>query len=120
MIELILAAGMALQKAPAASQALADKQPSARECVEVPESGQTGARGLRWYIDSDPVPVGGETFVKYGLPRVLAAWEVEFYRASRGGYFYVEAGLERQPEIVYLLTDLAGCEFQPYQLEPDA
>ena len=48
---------------------------------------------------------------------MLGAWEVEFYRASRGGYFYVEAGLQGEPEVVYLLTDLAGCEFQPYQRE---
>ena len=117
MIELVLAAGMVLQKAPAVRE---EAEPPARACVEVPEPGQTGARSLQWYIDGDPAPVGGETFVKYGLPRVLGAGEVEFYRASRGGYFYVEAGLEEQPEVVYLLVDLAGCEFQPYQLEYDA
>ena len=124
MIELFLAAAAVLQKAPATGQQptvgkerAAEQQPSAPQCVELPEPDASGARSLAWYINSEPAPVGGETFVKYGLPRVLAAWEVEFYRASRGGYFYVEAGLEGDPEIVYLLTDLAGCEFQPYQLE---
>lgn len=124
MIELFLAAAAVLQKAPAteqqsvvAKQPAAEQEPPAPQCVEVPEPGHSGARPLAWYINSEPAPVGGETFVKYGLPRVLAAWEVEFYRASRGGYFYVEAGLEGEPEVVYLLTDLAGCEFQPYQLE---
>ena len=117
MIELVLAAGMVLQKAPAVREEPAP-EPPARACVEVP--GQTGARSLQWYIDGDPAPVGGETFVKYGLPRVLGPGEVEFYRASRGGYFYVETGLTEQPEVVYLLVDLAGCEFQPYQLEYDA
>jgi hypothetical protein len=124
MIELFLAAAAVLQKAPSAEQQpavgkepAAGQQQPAPQCVEVPEPGQTGARSLAWYINSEPAPVGGETFVKYGLPRVLAAWEVEFYRASRGGYFYVEAGSQGEPEIVYLLTDLAGCEFQPYQRE---
>ena len=116
MIELILAAGMVLQKAPSAPEQ-AVPEPAPRACVEVPEAGHTGARALAWYIDSAPMPVGGETFVKYGLPRVLGANEVEFYRASRGGYFYIEAGLEEQPEVVYLLLDAVGCEFQPYQLE---
>jgi len=119
MIELILAAGAVLQKAPVVSEDLAKRAP-ARACVEVPEPIETGARALQWYVDGDAVPVGGETFVKYGLPRVLGASEVEFYRASRGGYFYAEAGLEGKPEVVYLLVDLAGCEFQPYQLEFDA
>ena len=123
MIELFLAAAL-LQKAPSAEQQpavgkepAAEQQQPAPQCVEVPEPGHSGARSLAWYINSEPAPVGGETFVKYGLPRVLGAWEVEFYRASRGGYFYVEVGLQGEPEVVYLLTDLAGCEFQPYQRE---
>jgi hypothetical protein len=120
MIELFLAAGAVLQKAPGASVQEAVKAPPARECVEVPEAGHAGARALQWYIDSVPAPVGGETYVKYGLPRVLGAGEVQFYRASRGGYFYAEAGFEGRPEVVYLLTDLEGCEFQPYQIDPDA
>lgn len=120
MIELFLAAGAVLQKAPGAGVEEAVKAPPARECVEVPEPGHAGARGLQWYIDSVPAPVGGETYVKYGLPRVLGTDEVQFYRASRGGYFYAESGFAGRPEIVYLLTDLAGCEFQPYRIDPDA
>ena len=45
MIELVLAAGMVLQKAPAVRE---EPEPPARACVEVPEPGQTGARSLQW------------------------------------------------------------------------
>jgi hypothetical protein len=84
-------------------------------CVEMPEPG-TDARSQSWYIDNEAMEVGGGTFVKYGLPRVLAQWEVEYHAASAGGLFYAEAGTA-DPEILYLLLDPAGCEFQPYQRE---
>ena len=84
-------------------------------CVEMPEPG-ADVRSQSWYIDNEAMDVGGGSFVKYGLPRVLAQWEVEFHAASAGGLFYAEAGAA-DPEVLYLLVDPAGCEFQPYQRE---
>lgn len=87
--------------------------PAPQACIEIPEGG-TGARSQSWYIDNEPVRVGGRRFVKYGLPRVLSQWEVAYHAASAGGLFYAEPGAA-DPEVVYLLLDPAGCEFQPYQ-----
>ncbi|HYD24362.1 MAG TPA: YbjN domain-containing protein [Croceibacterium sp.] len=83
-------------------------------CVPSPAAGHSGARSLPWYINNDTVSVRGTSYVKYGLPRVLGPNEVEQYGSYKGGFFYGEAGADSR-EVLYLLTDLAGCEFQPYQ-----
>jgi len=104
MIETVLAAGMVLQLSKATA------------CVPSPEPGHAGAAGLSWYIDAEPLRFGGKRYTKYGLPRVLGAGEVELVGNWRGGFLYAEAGYDGR-EVLYLLTNLAGCEFQPYQLE---
>jgi hypothetical protein len=83
----------------------------------MPDSSYRGPGALPWYVNSEPVTVGGRQFTKYGLPRVLAPTEVGLLASSQGGPFYAVPGVAA-PEIVYLLTDPASCEFQPYQLAP--
>ena len=88
----------------------------ATTCVPLPAPGHSGARGETWFINSDPIKVGGKRYVKYGLPRVLQVGDVELLAPYKGGFVYAERG-NPQREVLYLLTDLAGCEFQPYQVE---
>jgi hypothetical protein len=104
MFELIAAVGLFLQ------------QGQGTACVASPASGHSGARSLTWYINNESMTIDGSRYVKYGLPRVLGPGEVELVASAEGGYFYAEAGSDSR-EVLYLLTDLAGCEFQPYQIE---
>ena len=76
------------------------------------------AKAKPFYINNEAVVLKGVKFERYGLPRVLTAWELEAkpYALKEGVPFYHEGGLPQgQPvEIVYLLTQAVGCEFQPY------
>jgi hypothetical protein len=96
--------------------ALAGGAPLAETCVPVPAAGHTGASQLKWYIDGEAITVEGKKYSKYGLPRVLAKGDVELLAPYQGGFVYAEAGSD-QREVVYVLTHIVGCEFQPYQLE---
>jgi hypothetical protein len=104
MLELIAAVGLFLQQSQAAT------------CVPAPAHGPSGASALSWYINNEPVTVDGSTYVKYGLPRVLGAGEVKLVGQTGGGFFYAEA-TSNSREILDLLTNLAGCEFQPYEIQ---
>jgi hypothetical protein len=104
MIELIAAAGLFLQQSQGAA------------CVPVPARGHGGASALSWYINNEPVTVNGSSYVKYGLPRVLGFGEVELVGSSGGGFFYAETNSDSR-EVLYLLTNLSGCEFQPYEIQ---
>ena len=83
------------------------------ECVPAPQPGHSGASIRRWYISSSVVTLGGKVYTKYGLPRVLHKDEVRLYQPYKGGFFYVEKSSTTY-EVLYLLTQINGCEFQPY------
>ncbi len=87
-------------------------------CVAIP-SGATladaEAAGDAWYIGNDPITIEKKTYVKYGLPRVLRKGDVALLTSYKGAAVYAEAG-NPQREVLYVLTNLAGCEFQPYQI----
>lgn len=78
------------------------------------------AKGKSFYTNNDPVIIGGLTYKKYGLPRVLSAAELDpkAHGGKDGATFYHEVGLPKgaKVEVVYLLTQAVGCEFQPYAL----
>ncbi|HEU0077079.1 MAG TPA: hypothetical protein VFQ76_05475, partial [Longimicrobiaceae bacterium] len=40
-----------------------------------PATAPAYAANAQWYADNDAIPLGGRTYVKYGYPRVLGAWE---------------------------------------------
>lgn len=80
------------------------------------ELGATQAVGRPWFRDNESVRVGGRTYVKYGLPRVLGFNEVEFFSEYDGVAFAAETGAS-DPEVLYALVRSVGCEFQPYALE---
>ena len=95
---------------------LAGAPAQAATCVPAPAPGHAGGRSQPWFINGDPITVGGKRYVKYGLPRVLQTGDVELLAPYKGAFVYAERG-NPQREVLYLLTDLAGCEFQPYQIE---
>lgn len=94
--------------------------------VSLADAGATQAQGRPWYTNGESVRVEGREYVKYGLPRVLSFWEVEFFSEYDGVAFAAEGGLGGlaevglavpAPEVVYALVRSVGCEFQPYQLQ---
>jgi hypothetical protein len=113
-----------LQKAaspPASSEVVGKAQGPAevaayRPCIAMPDSAWRGPGALAWYVNAEPVEIGGKRFAKYGLPRVLAPGEVELVATARGAPFYGVTGVPER-EVLYLLVDPAGCEFQPYAIE---
>lgn len=96
--------------------AVAGISPSQATCVPVPAAGHSGAAALAWYINADAIVVGGKNYTKYGLPRALGEGDVELLAPYKGGFVYAEKG-NPQREVLYVLTNLAACEFQPYQVE---
>lgn len=72
------------------------------------------ARGRRWFVRNEPITVGGRSYVKYGLPRVLGRDEVAWFAEHDGLAVAAEAGV-REPEVIYVLVEPANCGFQPYQ-----
>jgi len=74
------------------------------------------ARDDPWFIDNTPVILGKRRYVKYGLPRVLAPFEIEEDDAYKGALVYVEKG-NPDREVIYVLVSHAECSFQPYQIE---
>jgi hypothetical protein len=78
--------------------------------------GYTEGRTREWLISNAPVRLGGRTFVKYGLPRILGFDEVVYFAEHDGVLFAAEPGSAR-PEVVYALVQGVGCEFQPYQVQ---
>lgn len=83
--------------------------------IFVDQSKLIAARDKPFYLNSEPVTLNGKTFVKYGLPRVLKAAELNPrpYGVKDGAPFYL-AGEDSGVEMAYLLVRPVGCEFQPY------
>jgi hypothetical protein len=77
------------------------------------------AAGATWYINTEPIMIGGRRYVKYGLPRVLGVNEVTRTGEFQGVSVFAETGATGTPEVVYVPVR-TGCEFQPYQLEVKA
>lgn len=83
-------------------------------CIDLPRrTVAIDARGQRWYVDGEKVALFGKTYGKYGLPRVLAPGEVKYRALHRNAVVAAEKATGT-PEVIYVLTSRAGCEFQPY------
>ena len=78
-------------------------------------AGRDYAAGALWFVNSETITVGGRSFVKYGLPRVLGVTEVSRSGEHQGVPVFVEAGAGSAAEVLYLPVR-PGCEFQPYTL----
>ena len=72
-----------------------------------------------WYIRNNTLRHRGRRYRKYGLPRVLGVSEIARVTSTVGPVpLFVEKGAPDLPEVLYVPVRV-GCEFQPYQLEPE-
>lgn len=77
------------------------------------------AEGHAWYFKNNTLRHHGRRYRKYGLPRVLGTSEVARLSSTVGTVpLFVETGTVELPEVLYVPVRV-GCEFQPYQLEPE-
>jgi hypothetical protein len=76
-------------------------------------SDSTYALNAGWYTTSQAISVMGVSYVKYGLPRILATTDVVPVAAYRGVTVFAEPGDDPRPGVIYVPVR-PGCEFQPY------
>ena len=69
-----------------------------------------------WFINNEPIKFKGRSYVKYGLPRVLAPTDVVAVGDVPGSIAFAEPSAKAPIEVIYLPVR-EGCEFQPYQIE---
>jgi hypothetical protein len=79
-----------------------------------PKSGPGYAAGQEWFINAEAIKFKGDSYVKYGLPRILGLTEIEKAGDYKGVSVFTEAGIKGKIEVIYLPVR-QGCEFQPYQ-----
>lgn len=79
-----------------------------------PASPPTYAAGASWYTASDAITLDGQEYVRYGLPRVIGATQLDRIADYQGTAVFAEQGAEAPHTLVYLPLR-PGCEFQPYQ-----
>ncbi len=77
------------------------------------------AAGSTWYINNEPLTIGGRRYVKFGLPRVVSVTDVTRTSDYQGVGVFTDASATGTPDVVYIPVR-PGCEFQPYQYEVPA
>jgi hypothetical protein len=78
---------------------------------------ETGAK-LDWVINDEPLLSDGQTYRKYGLPRIVGIDQIELDGWMGGVPLFKGKDDVESPEVVYLLTNPLKCEVQPYQKAP--
>lgn len=77
------------------------------------------AEGHAWYFKNNALRHRGRRYRKYGLPRVLETSEIVRAGSTVGTVpLFVEDATANPPEVLYVPVRV-GCEFQPYQLQPE-
>lgn len=74
------------------------------------------AAGEAFYINNEPITFQGRRYVRFGLPRVIGAQEVNRIGEYRGIQVFAETGATGAPQVIYLPVR-TGCEFAVYQQE---
>ena len=82
-----------------------------------PPTGPDYAATQSWYINNEQLKLLNGKYVKYGLPRILGANEVQPISNYKGVTAFAEDRNAAKPEVIYIPVR-SGCEFQPYQLNP--
>jgi len=70
------------------------------------------AAGAEWHVNNEPIAYNGHYYVKYGLPRSLAAHEIERVGTLEGVAVHAEAGSEWF-EVLYVAVGPGS--YHPYQ-----
>jgi hypothetical protein len=71
------------------------------------------AAGAEWYESGRPIWSSWRQLTKYGEPRRLDPGDVVRYGTVNGAAVFVEPGVGRDPEVVYVAVARSG-QFQPY------
>jgi hypothetical protein len=90
------------------------QQRNRRDRAKPPGTPGAQAEGKRWYVNSEPITFNATSYVKFGLPRQLALFEIEVIGEKEGVPIAAEAG-NPDREVLYILASAADCSFQPYQ-----
>lgn len=101
----------------AAALAMIFAQPAPCLVRPAPPTAENQAVGKIWYTAGEPLKLFGKTYKKYGLPRVLKPGEVKPLANYQKVIVAIEAAPGADAEILYILTNYAACEFQPYVAE---
>jgi antitoxin component YwqK of YwqJK toxin-antitoxin module len=79
-----------------------------------PETSHDYAGSTNWFINSLNITVNGNSYAKYGLPRILGTNEIKKVTQYQGVGVYIEWAEKEISEVIYI-PSRRGCEFQPYQ-----
>jgi hypothetical protein len=74
------------------------------------------ASGAPWFIANEPIVASGRRFVKYGLPRTIAASDLRRAGDYQGIPLFAARNSAGEPEVLFVPIR-SGCEFQVYQTE---
>lgn len=83
------------------------------------ESVAGSAKGKPWLDPYRPIVVGKDRYVQYGLPRVIELNALTWVAEKDGVAIMAEKGNPSR-DVLYVLTQAAGCEFQPYRRDVPA
>ncbi|HEX9937849.1 MAG TPA: hypothetical protein VGB15_12030 [Longimicrobium sp.] len=101
------------------SNVTATYNPATGDTTGLPTAEQNAASAT-WYINNEPITFNGRRYVKYGLPRVLGATDVNNVGNVQGVAAFAEPSANAEaPEVIYVPVG-SRCEFQPYQIERKA
>lgn len=78
------------------------------------EAGLSYADGRPWYESGEALTIRGRRYEKYGLPRIVSPYELEYVAEHDTVYVGAEEG-DTARDVVYILTSGLECAFQPYQ-----
>lgn len=95
----------------ALASALQSTPPDATDCRYI---GGPTAIQRTWFREDRRIRVSGQDYEKYGLPRRLSPGEVSVFARHDGVSLATWPG-DPDREVIYVVTNHATCEFQPYQ-----
>lgn len=78
------------------------------------EAGHTYADGRAWFESGEALTIGGRRYEKYGLPRIVSPYDLEYVGEHDTVFVGAETGNSSR-DVVYILTSGLECAFQPYQ-----
>ena len=83
-----------------------------------PAAPPTYATGADWFTADEPVQFMDRPYEKVGLARIIRPAQLGRIGDYRGVSLFAAADAGTPPEVIYLPIR-PGCQFQPYQLEPE-
>jgi hypothetical protein len=79
-----------------------------------PATAPNYAAGANWFVQQDTMAFNQQTWVKFGVTRVIQPPQLQRVGDNMGTPVFAEAGRAAPYEVLYVPVR-PGCEFQPYQ-----